>query len=70
MEKSWESPDVMQASPGLGLGKGPEQPESLGPGGGFQAQQTFTFTRLLQKQNHLRGLDPGAYFRASQSFDL
>lgn len=36
MEKSWESPDVMQASSGLRLWKCPEQPETVGPGGGFQ----------------------------------
>ena len=29
MEKSWESPDVMQAP--LGLGKGPDQPETVDP---------------------------------------
>ena len=30
IEKSWESPDGMQASPGLGLDKGLEQPETMG----------------------------------------
>ena len=37
MGKSCESPDVIQASLSLGLGKGPEQPETVDPGGGFQA---------------------------------
>ena len=35
MKKSWESLDVKQDSRGLGMA--PEQPETVGPGGGFQA---------------------------------